>query len=158
MTPQQHPSTQELPSAATDSEGVASMEHLGRAECLNLLALAQVGRVGLIVDGQPEILPVNYALDGDSILFRTAAGSVLNGASMTNVAFEVDHIEDFTQSGWSVLVRGIATDIGDSIDATSERLRRLSLITWAPGTRPRWFVIRPNAITGRRLRVLPLEL
>jgi uncharacterized protein len=160
---QNHTSTKDprcdAPDAATpDAEGVASFEHLSRTECLDLLALAQVGRVGLVVNGMPEILPVNYALDGDAILFRTAAGSVLNQASMANVAFEVDRIDESTQSGWSVLVRGHADDIGDAIDATSERLRRLTLITWAPGQRQCWFVIRPQAITGRRLRVLPSEL
>ena len=138
--------------------GVASFEILGRTECLNLLALAHVGRVGLVVNGQPQILPVNYALDGDSVLFRTAEGSVLNQASMTNVAFEVDRIDDLTQSGWSVLLQGHADDIGDAIDATSERLRRLTLVTWAPGERQCWFVIRPHTISGRRLRVLPREL
>ena len=122
-----------------------------------MLALAQVGRVGFVLDGQPEILPVNYALDGDTILFRTAPGSVLNKISMQNVAFEVDSIEDTTQSGWSVLVRGRAEGIADAVDATSERIRRLVLTTWAPGERERWFTIRPGTITGRRLRVLPLE-
>jgi nitroimidazol reductase NimA-like FMN-containing flavoprotein (pyridoxamine 5'-phosphate oxidase superfamily) len=134
------------------------MEHLGRTECLNLLALAQVGRVGFIADGRPEILPVNYAIDGDAILFRTSENSVLNEASLANVAFEVDRIDTSTRSGWSVVVHGYANDIGDAIDPTSERLRRLALITWAPGQRQCWFVIRPHTITGRRLRVLPLEL
>jgi uncharacterized protein len=150
--------TQEPRLASADAGGVASFEILGRTECLNLLALAHVGRVGLVVNGQPQILPVNYALDGDSVLFRTAEGSVLNEASMTNVAFEVDRIDDLTQSGWSVLLQGHADDIGDAIDATSERLRRLTLITWAPGQRQCWFVIRPHTISGRRLRVLPREL
>ena len=56
-----------------------------------------------------------------------------------------------------MLVKGQADDIGDAIDATSERMRRLSLVTWAPGRRDRWFAIRPRQITGRRLRVVPLE-
>jgi uncharacterized protein len=141
----------------TADEGVASLEHLSRTECLNLLALAQVGRVGFVVDGQPEILPVNYALDGDTVLFRTDESSPLNQASMTKVAFEVDSIDSSTRSGWSVLVHGHADSIADAIDATSERIRRLTLITWAPGERDRWFTIRPTAISGRRLRVLPLE-
>ena len=134
------------------------MERLGHSECLDLLALAQVGRLGFVVDGQPEILPVNYALDGDAILFRTSDGSVLNEASLAKVAFEVDRFDESTRSGWSVLVRGHANDIGDAIDPTSERLRRLALVTWAPGERQRWFVVRPHTITGRRIRVLPLEL
>ncbi len=134
------------------------MDHLSRSECLDLLALARVGRVGLVVHGQPEILPVNYALDGDAILFRTAEGSVLNEAALANVAFEVDGIDESTRSGWSVVVHGHADDIADAIDPTSERLRRLALVTWAPGARQCWFVIRPRTITGRRLRELPLEL
>jgi nitroimidazol reductase NimA-like FMN-containing flavoprotein (pyridoxamine 5'-phosphate oxidase superfamily) len=137
---------------------VAEMEQLGTTECLNLLAEAQVGRVGLVVDGEPVVLPVNYALDGDAVLFRTTETSVLNEASMAKVAFEVDSVDEESHAGWSVLVRGRADDISDAIDATSERLRRLQLVTWAPGGRHNWFVIRPHAITGRRLRVMPAEL
>jgi nitroimidazol reductase NimA-like FMN-containing flavoprotein (pyridoxamine 5'-phosphate oxidase superfamily) len=138
-----------------DPNLIASLEELGRAECLDLLATAAVGRVGLLVDGRPEVLPVNYALDGDTVLFRTAEGTVLNQASLAVVAFEVDHLDSDTHSGWSVLVQGTARDIGDAIDHTSERQRQLSLITWAPGRRPRWFQVHPDKITGRRLRVLP---
>ena len=137
---------------------VAELETLGRGECLGLLATASVGRVGLLVDGRPEILPVNYALDGDTVLFRTAEGTALTQASMTVVAFEVDRLDEANHSGWSVLVQGVAHDIGDAIDHTSERLRRLTLVTWAPGTRQRWVRISPQKITGRRIRVLPAEL
>ncbi len=136
-------------------ETVASLEPLNRVQCLNLLAQAQVGRVGFVVDGDPEILPVNYALDGDTVVFRTSESSVLNRASMTNVAFEVDSIDVSTQAGWSVSIRGHADCIADAIDATSERIRRLTLVTWAPGERDSWFTIHPTSITGRRLRVLP---
>lgn len=131
------------------------MEELSRTECLDLLASASVGRLGLLVDGRPEVLPVNYALDGESVLFRTAEGTVLNQASLAVVAFEVDDIDAQSHAGWSVMVQGVARDIGDAIDPTSERLRRLSLVTWAPGGRPRWFRIHADKITGRRLRVTP---
>jgi nitroimidazol reductase NimA-like FMN-containing flavoprotein (pyridoxamine 5'-phosphate oxidase superfamily) len=138
-----------------DPNLIASLEELGRPQCLELLATVAVGRVGLLVDGRPEVLPVNYALDGDTILFRTTEGTVLNQASFAVVAFEVDYLDPGDHSGWSVLVQGIARDIGDAIDPTSERLRRLSLITWAPGRRQTWFQVRPDKITGRRLRVVP---
>jgi nitroimidazol reductase NimA-like FMN-containing flavoprotein (pyridoxamine 5'-phosphate oxidase superfamily) len=137
---------------------VATVEDLPEPECWNLLAGAQVGRVGLIVDGKVEILPVNYALDGRSILFRTAEGTVLNQASMAEVAFEVDRIDETTQEGSSVLVHGLARDLGDAIGADAERIRRLSLVTWAPGARPRWIQIEPDRVTGRRIRVLPAAL
>lgn len=138
-----------------DPSLVASMENLEREECLGLLATVAVGRVGFVVNGRPEVLPVNYALDGDTILFRTGDGTVLTQASLTVVAFEVDSLDPTDHSGWSVMVQGMARDIGDAIDPTSERLRRLTLITWAPGTRQHWFQIRPDKITGRRVRVVP---
>ncbi len=134
---------------------IASLDSIARGDCWGLLATARVGRVGLLVDGRPEILPVNYALDGETVLYRTAEGSVLNQASLSVVAFEVDHVDEATHTGWSVLVQGVAQDIGDAVDPTSERLRRLSLVTWAPGARQRWFRIDPGKVSGRRLRIVP---
>jgi nitroimidazol reductase NimA-like FMN-containing flavoprotein (pyridoxamine 5'-phosphate oxidase superfamily) len=137
---------------------VATFEKISEATCWSLLSAADVGRVGLLVDGRPEILPVNYAIDGESVLFRTAEGTVLNEASMTTVAFEVDGVDESTHEGWSVLVQGFARDIGDAVGANSERIRSLSLVTWAPGDRARWFQIRADKITGRRVRLVPASL
>lgn len=135
-----------------DAELAVELEALGREECIALLATSSVGRLGLLVDGRPEILPVNYAVDGDVVVFRTGFGTVLNQAALSVVAFEADRIEESGQSGWSVLVQGVAQDIGDAIDRNSERYRSLRLVTWAPGTRERWFSIRPDKITGRRIK------
>jgi uncharacterized protein len=140
------------------SDLVATVEQIPEPECWNLLASAQVGRIGLLVGDQVEVLPVNFALDGRTILFRTAEGTVLNEASIRAIAFEVDRIDETTHEGWSVLVKGFARDIGDAIGADAERIRRLSLVTWAPGNRPRWIQIQPDAVTGRRIRVMPAAL
>src|SRR3974390_2494822 len=51
------------------------IEVLDYAECLRLLATKQVGRIGFAIWGGPEILPVNYVLDGDAVVFATGAGS-----------------------------------------------------------------------------------
>jgi len=134
---------------------IATMETLAEAQCWGLLATVEVGRLGLVVDDRPVVLPVNFALDGETVLFRTAESTVLAEASLSLVAFEADVVEGATHEAWSVLVQGFARDIGDAIDPTSQRQRRLSLITWAPGTRHRWFRIDPDKVTGRRLRVLP---
>lgn len=134
---------------------IATLEQLAVPECWDLLSTAVVGRVGLVVDELPEVLPVNYALDGETVLFRTAEGTLLNQAALQVVAFEVDHVEERTHEGWSVLVQGFARDIGDAVNPNSERIRQLSLVAWAPGARPRWFQVRPDKVTGRRLRVQP---
>jgi nitroimidazol reductase NimA-like FMN-containing flavoprotein (pyridoxamine 5'-phosphate oxidase superfamily) len=134
---------------------IATLTIVPEAECWQLLASTQVGRVGLLVGDRPEVLPVNYILDGEAVLFRTAEGTVLTQAALRVIAFEVDHVEEATNEGWSVLVQGIAKDFSHGIDANSERMRRLSLVTWAPGARHRWFRIRPDKVTGRRLRIIP---
>lgn len=143
---------------ASDHDMVARIEAIPPATCWNLLATTTFGRVGLLVDDKPEVLPVNYAIDGESILFRTGEGTVLTQASLTMVAFEVDQVDPRDHSGWSVMVQGFARDIGDAIDPTSERIKRLSLVTWAPGTRARWIHIQPEKVTGRRIYVSPAEL
>jgi nitroimidazol reductase NimA-like FMN-containing flavoprotein (pyridoxamine 5'-phosphate oxidase superfamily) len=137
---------------------VAYVETVSRNECLNMLARTSVGRLGLVVDGEPVIVPVRYGLDGDSILFRTAPAGGLAGATVAAVAFEIDYLDPTRRAGWSVVVRGRAEDISDAADATSRRLRRLELASWDPDGDSRWYVIRPQAITGRRIRVIPPDL
>ena len=134
---------------------VGSMEELDEAECLRLLAGTTVGRVGFVVDGRPIVLPVNYAIDGRTVVFRTGEGTVLNRTAMQMIAFEVDKIDDATHSGWSVLAQGVAQDVGTAIDTRSEQLRQLALVTWAPDRRDRWFRLDADTLTGRRLSVRP---
>jgi nitroimidazol reductase NimA-like FMN-containing flavoprotein (pyridoxamine 5'-phosphate oxidase superfamily) len=132
---------------------VASVEKLEPADCWELLASVEVGRIGLLVDGRPEVLPVNFVIEDGMLLFRTTEGSVLNQATLSVVAFEADQIDTDNHSGWSVMVQGTARDIGDAIDTLSTRLRTTELVTWAPGKRERWFEIQLGKITGRRIRV-----
>lgn len=98
------------------------------------------------MDGKPEIPPVNYALDGETVLFRTAEGTVLNKAASRVIAFEVDEVAAATHEGWSVLIQGLSRDISDAVDPNLSAQRRLSLITWAPGERHRWFRIDPDKV------------
>ncbi len=134
---------------------VGSLEEIDRAECLQLLATTTVGRVGFILDDRPVVLPVNYAVDGDTVVFRTAEGTVLNKAAFQVIAFEVDEIDAEAHTGWSILAQGVAQDVSDAIDTRSEHLRRLALVSWAPGHRDRWFRLDAATLTGRRLVVRP---
>ena len=135
-----------------DQPGPLTISDLPRQECERLLATHAVGRLALVVDGQPYVLPVNYTVAGSStIVFRTAAGSLLTEASLQRVAFEVDTIDAQAHEGWSVVVLGYCRDIADAIDAESVELRRLPLMTWAPGDRQQWFKIVPTDVSGRRI-------
>jgi nitroimidazol reductase NimA-like FMN-containing flavoprotein (pyridoxamine 5'-phosphate oxidase superfamily) len=121
------------------------------AECLELLGTRRVGRVGFVDGGQPLILPVNYAVDGSSIVFRTAAGTKLSAIPQTKVAFEVDDIDDATGEGWDVLVLGDAEEITDSLDSRSEQLRSLPIPSYAPGARWHRVRIAATGVSGRRI-------
>lgn len=129
--------------------GVA-LEVLSEDECLALLAATPVGRVGVVVGGQPLVFPVNYAFEGRSIVVHTDVGTMLSGASLAHVAFEIDSFDAALRSGWSVMVQGVGHDITDAIDQTSEHLQTVELSPWAPGSKPRMLRIDARTITGRR--------
>lgn len=130
----------------------AVFTELDRSTCEQLLASRAVGRLAVVVEGQPHVVPVNYATPGGGVVvFRTDAGTILTEASLRRVAFEVDEIDTEAQAGWSVQVHGFGRDIADAVDEDSVRLRQLPLASWAPGRRQDWFKIIPTEVTGRRL-------
>lgn len=122
-------------------------------ECLRLLATQEVGRLAVVLAGQPRLFPVNYALDGDAVVFRTAPGSKLEAISRSLVAFEADRFSPSSETGWSVVVEGIAQEV-TSADAPGlrERMAALRVRPWASGDRHHYVRIIPFSITGSRLR------
>ena len=130
--------------------GSTAVEVLDETECLALLGSAEVGRVGVVVDGQPLIFPVNHALEGRSIVVRTDSTRMLSGASLARVAFEADGFDAGARSGWTVLAEGIGNDVTDALDTTSEHLQGVPMAPWAPGPKARLLRIDVRTITGRR--------
>ena len=93
------------------------LEVLNRADCLQLLRTASLGRIGITAGALPTILPINFRVDGERILFRTGVGTKLDAATRgTVVAFEADDIDPMYHSGWSVVVTGVAREVDDPDD------------------------------------------
>jgi uncharacterized protein len=136
-----------MPGYPTDHAG---LEILPFDECLRLLASVPVGRVGFFAEGEIVVLPVNHLVDGQDVVFRTAHGSKLSAAEGQNLAaFEADHYNEQTRSGWSVLVTGRA-EIVDT-EAEIQRLSRRGLHPWVTAVqRPFWIRIRPTSVSGRQ--------
>ncbi|MER7045070.1 helix-turn-helix domain-containing protein [Streptomyces jumonjinensis] len=129
----------------------ASLRELGEDECRALLSQGGVGRVALIASDGPAVVPVNYLLADDEIVYRTAPDTVpASAAEAAEVAFEVDHIDDTFSQGWSVLVVGEARRITDP-DTIRELEPKARGLAWAGGERPLWLAISPRRITGRRI-------
>lgn len=121
-------------------------------QCEDLLARSTLGRLGVIVDGRPEIFPVNHVFDRTSgcVAFPTNARTKLHAAlNWPWVAFEVDGIEPDDAGGWSVLVVGRAEEITDPDDIS--RIAQLRHVLWRSGDTVHWIRIVPSKTTGRRI-------
>ncbi|HEY5032515.1 MAG TPA: pyridoxamine 5'-phosphate oxidase family protein [Actinomycetes bacterium] len=123
---------------------------LSRPECVRLLGSTAVGRIGVSIAALPVILPVNFAVFDGSILFRTGRGTKLAAATQNAVvAFEADGFQPDGTVGWSVLVRGICSEVTDHHEL--ERMRRVPLDSWvADGDTDRYVLISLTEISGRR--------
>jgi nitroimidazol reductase NimA-like FMN-containing flavoprotein (pyridoxamine 5'-phosphate oxidase superfamily) len=118
---------------------------------LERLQTAPVGRLAFVNAGEPVVFPVNHAVDGVDIVFRTLWGSNLQVAETSGiVAYEVDGYDSLSESGWSVVVKGTAQLVYESVD--TERYDQLRLRSWAdPEGLGFWVRIRPVEITGREI-------
>jgi uncharacterized protein len=135
----------------------ATMQVIPTEECYRLLATQEIGRIGVNAEHYPLILPVNYAVDGTTLVIRTRPGTILRAAEHANVTFEVDQIDPKTRSGWSVLVRGQAEEVGAEHRAELvARTHGTGVQPWAPGEHGNWLRLIAHDISGRR--IVPGEL
>lgn len=126
------------------------LSELSRAQCLALLESATVGRIGVSIDALPAIFPVFITVVNGVVAFRTVPGTKLAAASAgAIVALEADDVDGVTGDGWSVLVRGIASEVTDESRIASARHRLRE--TWIDGAPMHLVEISPDLVTGRRL-------
>jgi nitroimidazol reductase NimA-like FMN-containing flavoprotein (pyridoxamine 5'-phosphate oxidase superfamily) len=132
-----------------DGSVAGELEVLEHEECFRLLATMEVGRVAATIDvgAAPVVVPVNFVLDERTVVFRSEAGSTVLGALTGPVSFQVDLIDPFHHTGWSVLVQGAVHEVA------VEDVEHLALTPWATGGRHRWLRIVPARISGRRLHL-----
>ncbi|MGB9307741.1 MAG: pyridoxamine 5'-phosphate oxidase family protein [Mycobacterium sp.] len=125
---------------------------LPESECWALLAGVTLGRLVTSVDGRPEIFPINYVVQGRSVLFRTAEGTKLVSAAMNNhVVFEAD--DHNVAEGWSVVVRGHARSL--HTDEEIEDAERAQVLSWTSYEKSHYIRVIPESVTGRRFQFGP---
>jgi hypothetical protein len=137
-------------SVAEIADGVSV---LSEDECWQLVNDAEVGRLAFAVAGEPEIFPVNFVVDGRSLLFRTAEGTKLAGLTVSSrVAFEVDGYEPNNGEAWSVVLKGQAERLEHFPDIYAAE--RLPIFPWQ--ALPKQWIVRimPTKVTGRRFTVV----
>ncbi len=125
-----------------DVEEEATFQRLEDDECEHLVRNATVGRVAWLSRLGLQVLPVTYTVMERNLYFRTAAKSILaDFGEPTEVAVQIDDIDQDTASGWSVLVQGEARITDLEPDQLPE--------PWAPGERRTVVVIAPKRYSGR---------
>ncbi|WP_285622718.1 pyridoxamine 5'-phosphate oxidase family protein [Actinoallomurus iriomotensis] len=121
---------------------------LGRDACLSLLRSVDVGRVAWAADdGEVTVVPVNFALTGEDIVFRTAAGGKLDAVrSGRTISFEADDLEPALRAGWSVLAVGHA-----ELTAEPDPVARHRPVSWDRRPKPYLIRLRLERVSGFRL-------
>ncbi|MCB1000098.1 MAG: pyridoxamine 5'-phosphate oxidase family protein [Acidimicrobiales bacterium] len=136
----------------TTIDPYSGMLVLGTDECWQLFRSAEVGRLAVSISNHPDIFPLNYVVDGESIVFRTAPGTKLAAAVLgTAVAFETDGYDPEAGDAWSVVLKGHAEQIEGWLD--KDRAERLPLFPWNAAPKFEFVRIVPDELTGRRFHV-----
>jgi nitroimidazol reductase NimA-like FMN-containing flavoprotein (pyridoxamine 5'-phosphate oxidase superfamily) len=130
--------------------GERDLRPLSPEECFGLLEQGDVGRVGFTSAEGVVILPVNFAVTGKTIVFRTAPDTLVAAYGNGPASFEADHLDETRREGWSVLVQGHAHKVTGEHEV--QRLEHATdLEPWAGGARDVYVRITPVRISGRRI-------
>lgn len=137
----------------THAESTGALVELDREECLALLAETHVGRLAVNApDWPPVIRPVTFVFDqsSQSVVFRSAQGSKFTALLLARqAAFEIDGFDPVGETGWSVIIIGVAEEVTNPAEV--HHLEQLGLRSWAPGEKPHWIRIRAYTVSGRRI-------
>jgi nitroimidazol reductase NimA-like FMN-containing flavoprotein (pyridoxamine 5'-phosphate oxidase superfamily) len=118
-------------------------------QCWDLLRADEFGRLAFRMADEVHLVPINYAVDGDAILFRTAEGNKLLGVTMhPQVVFEIDAYDD--ERAHSVIVRGLARRLEEDEE---HRAEEIPLRPWVSTPKYNVVEIRPTEITGRTFQL-----
>jgi uncharacterized protein len=124
---------------------------LSRPECVHLLSAGVVGRVALSAPDGPRIVPVNYAVHDDAIVFRTSPYSEMTRHGWdSELAFEVDELDHATFQGSSVVARGRGHVVEDP-DEVADIQASWAPRPWAGGSRSVYVKLPWRELTGRRV-------
>jgi len=130
----------------SDEEAVTE---LSLDECWQMLREEEFGRLAFRLVDEVHITPINYAVDDDTLLFRTAGGNKLLAVAMeSEVAFEIDRYDEDSAS--SVIIRGSARLLPEDEE---HRAENVPLRPWVATPKYNVVEILPRVVTGRGFRL-----
>jgi len=136
---------------AFDDTPVRTFGPLTQSECIHLLETS-LGRLAWQAADSQQIRPINYAFRSGAVYFRTSPEGILSElVRPTDVALEVDDLDQHKRTGWSIIVYGRARAVAAPTEVL-EQSEIHNLVPWAPGVRDLFIQITPSRITGRLLQ------
>ena len=99
----------------------AELEEIQEWECLEILARRDLGRIAIVVEGQPQIFPVNYAMSGEQARATGGVPRILLSGLRRHRRLR-DSVPDI-----EVLTRGIDSGIAELIAYARQRRRTVRL-------------------------------
>ncbi len=117
------------------------------ASCRQLLASSRVARVAFVDDGLPQLVVMNYLLDGDGILLQTSADTRLAARTSQReipVLLEVDSVSSSGRFGWSVIAAG---SLAQDVSAPAARLP----VPWRVGATGVALRLTIRCLSGRQV-------
>lgn len=150
--PDPHPDTDPVPDEV--SQDRLGMAVLTEDECWDRLESEPVGRLAIIADRRPHLVPLNHVVRNRQLLFVSVPGTKLHDVLQQPgmpAAFEIDRYDATDHSGWSVVVNGSLHPVQDLVDHTQQDVRGRPI--WLDGYRDRsWLRLTPEQVEGRELR------
>jgi uncharacterized protein len=132
--------------STTEREPVTT---LSEDECWELLEGEEFGRLAYRLVDEVHIVPINYVVDGQALLFRTASGNKLLAAALhSEVALEIDWHDEHT--AWSVVGRGHLRRLEEDEE---HRIESLPLHPWVPTLKYDVVELVPETVSGRFFRL-----
>lgn len=137
----------------TETKGDDSSRDLSEQECWDLLRGEELGRLAFRLLDEVHVVPVNYAVDGRTLLFRTAPGDKLFSVAMGGpVAFEIDRVaaDDAGDHATSVVIRGRARVLSEG---EAHRAELVPLRPWVGTYKYDVVEITPEHLSGKWYRL-----
>lgn len=129
-----------------------AFEHLGAAECWQLVRSRSFGRICFWVDDRVQVVLAAYTVKGERVYFRAAAfGEVARRVRSRAVTLQVDDMTADHQAGWAVTVTGAARLVSDP-GTVASLWSPVRPVTWEFGAEPLWISLTPDDVQGQRMR------
>ena len=130
------------------TQPASPLAFLDNDKAWDLLAGERLGRLAVLsTNGGIDIYPINYVVDGETLVFRTAEGTKLSSVQANaEVTFEIDAWNE--EDGISVVAKGHANAVTDEEEIA--QIETLGLKPWVPTFKTFFVRIYIKEIQARR--------